>query len=61
MLIVGKLEAVLKLEAEIIKIWKCKPLSDVDTFVGFQIRRNRKERTIKIHQQFYTKSLVNRL
>ena len=33
----------------------------VDTFVGFQIVRNRKERTLTIHQSFYTTKLLERL
>ena len=33
----------------------------MDTFVGFQFVRNRKERTLTIHQSFYTAKLLERL
>ena len=33
----------------------------MDTFVGFQIVRNHKERTLTIHQSFYTAKLLERL
>ena len=49
------------MKAKILKQWKGKDLKAVDTFVGFQIVRNRKERTLTIHQSFYTAKLLERL
>ena len=50
MLIVGKRQQVDTMKAKILKQWKGKDLKAVDTFVGFQIVRNRKERTLTIHK-----------
>ena len=61
MLIVGKRPQVDAIKAKILKQWKGKDLKAVDTFVGFQIVRNRKERTFKIHQTLYTTKLLERL
>jgi hypothetical protein len=61
MLIVGKKQQVDTVKAKILKQWKGKDLKAVDTFVGFQIVRNRKERTLTIHQSFYTAKLLERL
>jgi Reverse transcriptase (RNA-dependent DNA polymerase) len=61
MLIVGKRPQVDAVKAKILKQWKGKDLKAVDTFVGFQIERNRKERTIKIHQTLYITKLLERL
>src|SRR5580693_7236174 len=61
MLIVGKRQQVDTMKAKILKQWKGKDLKAVDTFVGFQIVRNRKERTLTIHQSFYTTKLLERL
>jgi hypothetical protein len=49
------------IKAKILKQWKGKDLKAVDTFVGFQIVQNRKERTLKIHQTLYTTKLLKRL
>ena len=49
------------MKVKILKQWKGKDLKAVDTFVGFQIERDRKERTLKIHQTLYTTMLLERL
>ena len=60
MLIVGDKTACSITKAKIMKRWKCKELIG-ELFVGFQIDRNRKRRSIKIHQTFYTTKLLERL
>jgi hypothetical protein len=61
MLTIGPRADVDKVKQEIYKRWKCKDLGPADLFVGFQIERNRKERSLKIHQTFYIKKLLQRL
>ena len=59
-LIIGDKIAYSITKAKIMKYWKCKELIG-ELFVGFQIDRNRKRRSIKIHQTFYTTKLLERL
>ena len=40
--------------------WVCEDLGEAKIFVGFQIERNRAQRTIKIHQSIYARKLVER-
>ena len=61
MLICGKRQDVDTVKAMIRKEWKSKDLGPVEVFVGFQIQRDRKKHTIKIHQTLYTTKLLQRL
>ncbi len=61
MLIIGKRSQIDTIKAQILEQWKSKDLGSVDTFVGFQIRRNRQRRSLHIHQTLYTTKLLDRL
>ncbi|KAI1002518.1 hypothetical protein K3495_g5687 [Podosphaera aphanis] len=61
MLISGSLSLVEGVKLKIIKRWKCKNLGLVETFVGFQVVRNRANRSLFIHQDFYSRKLLERL
>lgn len=61
MLIIGKRSQVDTIKAQILEQWKSKDLGPVDTFVGFQIQRNRQKRSLHIHQTLYITKLLNRL
>jgi hypothetical protein len=41
--------------------WKCKDLGPAKGFVGFQIDRDRTNRTLKLRQTIYTNKLLERL
>src|SRR6266480_3168954 len=45
---------------EIMAKWKCKDLSPAKLFVGFQIERNRAAKSLKIHQSFYIRKLLQK-
>jgi hypothetical protein len=60
MLIVGDLESVLQAKTQIMAKWKCKDLGEARIFVGFQIIRNRNDRSLQIHQSLYTSKLLQR-
>jgi reverse transcriptase-like protein len=60
MLIVGHRTQVDQIKALILKEWDSKDLGAVDTFVGFQIERDRQRRTLRIHQKLYTTKLLER-
>jgi hypothetical protein len=60
-LIIGKQTAIDQIKQEIMNKWKCKDLGPADMFVGFQIERNRAKRSIRIHQSFYIKKLLQRV
>ena len=49
------------LKEKILREWKSKDLGPVDTFGGFQIKRNRTKRLLHIHQTLYTNKLLERL
>ena len=49
MLLIGKRQAVDRTKALIGQKWKCKDLKEAKLFVGFQIERNRKAKSLKIH------------
>ncbi|KAI0997533.1 hypothetical protein K3495_g10653 [Podosphaera aphanis] len=61
MLIAGSRLLVEEVKQIIMKRWKSKNLGPVETFVGFQVKRNRANRTLTIHQEFYTRKLLERL
>ena len=61
MLIIGDRFKVDHIKNKILKEWKSKDLGPVDTFVGFQIKRNRSRRLLHIHQSLYTQKLLERL
>ena len=60
-LIIGKREQVDKIKQKIKARWKHKDLGPVECFVGFQIHRNRRQRTLRIHQTHYITKLLERL
>ena len=45
---------------EIMTRWKCKDLGPAKLFVGFQIERNRAAKSLKIHQSFYIRKLLQK-
>jgi hypothetical protein len=49
------------IKAKIWNLWKCKDLGPVTVFVGFQIKRDRPKRTLRIYQEAYTTRLLNKL
>ena len=61
MLVAGKRRQLDTTKARILRQWKCKDLGPAEVFVGFQIDRDRANRTIKLHQTIYTKKLLERL
>ncbi|KAI0992459.1 hypothetical protein K3495_g15726, partial [Podosphaera aphanis] len=61
MLIVGNRLSVNNMKQEILKKWKGKDLKETKTFVGFEIERNWKKRTLLIHQNCYAKKLLERM
>ena len=58
MLIIGTRADVNILKNHILVTWKGKYLGAVDTFSGLQIERDRKARTLRIHQSNYTEKLL---
>jgi hypothetical protein len=61
MLIAGKRRHLDITKIRILREWKCKDLGPAEVFVGFQIDRDRTNRTLKLHQTMYTKKLLERL
>ena len=57
----GKKPQVDELKSCILKQWKSKDLRAAETFVGFQIQRDRHKRKLKIHQTIYIDKLLKRL
>lgn len=60
MLIVGNRRQVDGTKAKILLKWKGKDLGPVELFLGFQISRDRKNRTLTVHQEMYTTKIVTR-
>ncbi|KAI1004930.1 hypothetical protein K3495_g3287 [Podosphaera aphanis] len=61
MLITGSRKSVDETKHIILSHWKGKDLKETKTFVGFEIERDRHNRTIRIHQKSYTIKLLSRL
>ncbi|KAI0999901.1 hypothetical protein K3495_g8297 [Podosphaera aphanis] len=61
MLITGSRKSVDETKNIILSHWKGKDLKETKTFVGFEIERDRRNRTIRIHQKSYTIKLLSRL
>ena len=61
MLIIGNRKPVDSIKREINRLWDCTDLKAAKTFVGFQIERNRQNRTLRIHQTAYITRLLERL
>ncbi|KAI0991109.1 hypothetical protein K3495_g17078 [Podosphaera aphanis] len=61
MLVIGPTNKVKVVKQQIMNKWQCKSLGPVETFVGFQIERNRQNRTLRIHQNAYITKLLARL
>jgi len=61
MLIAGKRQYLNITKTRILREWRCKDLGPVEVFIGFQIKRDRTNRTLKLHQTMYTKKLLKRL
>ncbi|KAI1004664.1 hypothetical protein K3495_g3545 [Podosphaera aphanis] len=49
------------IKQKIMKRWSCKNLGPVENFVDFQIKRDRPNRSIFIHQEMYVRKLHERL
>jgi hypothetical protein len=60
MLVVRKRSNVDTAKALIGHKWKCKDLKKAKLFVGFQIDRDRKAKSLKIHQTLYSTKLLER-
>jgi hypothetical protein len=60
MLIIGSRANCNAAKALIGNKWKHKDLGEAKLFVGFNIERNRSERTIKIHQTIYAQRILER-
>jgi hypothetical protein len=60
-LIIGLRPHVNIIKAKIGNLWKYKELRPISVFVGFQIKRDRPKRTLRIHQEAYTTRLLNKL
>ena len=45
-------------KSKIMKRWKCKDLVAVETFVGFQVRRDRLNCSLSINQELYLRKLL---
>jgi hypothetical protein len=61
MLIIGNRKQVDIIKGQINRLWKCKDLKAASIFVGFQIERDRQNRTLRIHQTAYATRLLERL
>jgi hypothetical protein len=61
MLIIGSRPHVNAIKANIRKLWKYKDPVPASVFVGFQIKRDRPKRTLRIHQGAYIARLLNKL
>ncbi|RAL60079.1 hypothetical protein DID88_000705 [Monilinia fructigena] len=60
LLIIGNRINVNSIKTTIGSRWKCKDLGDTSMFLGIQIERNRRDRSLKIHQSNYTKKVLHR-
>jgi hypothetical protein len=60
MLVIRKRSDVDAAKALIRHKWKCKDLKEAKLFVGFQIDRDRKAKSLKIHQTPYSTKLLER-
>ncbi|KAI1002466.1 hypothetical protein K3495_g5735 [Podosphaera aphanis] len=60
MLVTGRRPLIDDIKHKIMKRWSCKNLGPVKTFVGFQIKRHRPNRSIFIHQEMYIRELLKR-
>ncbi|KAK6586848.1 hypothetical protein PZA11_000138 [Diplocarpon coronariae] len=60
MLIIGKQQDCDYLKKKILNTWKGKDLGPISTFIGIQVERDRKARTLRIHQTDYIKKILNR-
>jgi len=61
MLIAGKRQYLNITKTRILREWRCKDLGPTEVFIGFQIKQDRMNRTLKLHQTMYTKKLLKRL
>jgi hypothetical protein len=52
-LIIGKRDDVNKIKKRILKKWKGKDLGPINCFIGFEITRNRRNRTLIITQSTF--------
>ena len=59
-LIISKRDDVELIKSKIRSKWVCEDLTTAKTFVGVQIERNRRRRTLKIHQFEYARKVVKR-
>ncbi|RAL68311.1 hypothetical protein DID88_007041 [Monilinia fructigena] len=60
LLIIGNRINVDSMKKTISSKWKCKDLGETSIFLGIQIERNRRDRSLKIHQSNYTKKILYR-
>lgn len=60
MLIIGKRAKVDIAKALICQKWKCKDLAEAKLFVGFYIERDRRAKSLRIHQSLYIAQLLKR-
>ena len=60
MLVVGKRDEVDKIKKRILKEWKGQDLGPVECFIGFEITRDRRNRTLTITQSTFIRKLLNR-
>jgi histone deacetylase 1/2 len=61
MLIIGNRKQVDSIKHEIHRLWNCQDLKAASIYVGFQIERDRQNRTLRIHQTAYTTRLLEKL
>jgi hypothetical protein len=59
-LIIGKRDDVNKIKKRILKKWKGKDLGPINCFIGFEITRNRRNRTLTITQSRFIQKLLER-
>jgi len=60
-LIAGKRQYLNITKIKILKEWRYKDLGPIEVFIGFQIKQDRINRTLKLYQMMYTKKLLKRL
>ncbi|KAI0993413.1 hypothetical protein K3495_g14771, partial [Podosphaera aphanis] len=61
MLVCGRRALINNVKLKIISRWSCKNLGPIETFVGFQVKRDRANHRFTIHQEMYVKKLIERL
>ena len=59
-MIIGPRDKVDKIKVLLAKRWKCKDLGPATLFVGLQIERDSKIKTLKVHQSGYVSRLLTR-